>query len=72
MLPHLDENLLRYSDASVWVALTSLKRGYGYALDADGSAAPSLSAAALKEAIDGSKRPQINVNDLRRALETRK
>ncbi len=68
-LQDVDEFLLRYSSASLWVTLASFKRGYGYALDADGGAGPSVSAATLKAAVDGMKKPQIDAEALRQALD---
>jgi hypothetical protein len=57
-----------YSNGSFWARSASLPRGYGYALDADGSAGPSVSEAAVASAISGSKKPQISVEELRRRL----
>jgi hypothetical protein len=69
LFPNIDDKLLRYSSASVWVVNPNLKRGYGYALDADGGAGPSVSEAALSEAIDGLGKPQLSVDELQRALD---
>jgi len=57
-----------YSNGSFWARSESLPRGYGYALDADGSLGPSVSEAAVASAISGSKKPQISVEELRRKL----
>jgi hypothetical protein len=57
-----------YSNGSFWARSASLPRGYGYALDADGSMGPSVSEAAVASAISGSKKPQISVEELRRRL----
>ena len=57
-----------YSNGSFWARSASLPRGYGYALDADGSLGPSVSEAAVASAISGSKKPQISVEELRRRL----
>ena len=68
--PQLDAKLGQYSSFSLWIQSSSLPRGYGYALDADGSAGPSLSAAAMAAAISGIKKPQMSADDLKRALES--
>jgi hypothetical protein len=70
--PQLDEKLARYSSFSLWIRSSALPRGYGYALDADGAAGPSLSAAAMSAAIGGLSKPQINTDDLKRALDAKK
>jgi hypothetical protein len=70
--PQLDERLARYSSLSIWVRSSKLPRGYGYALDADGAAGPSLSAAAMDAAIGGLSKSQISTDDLKRALDARK
>jgi hypothetical protein len=59
------EDLRRYSSTSFWVRSTSLPRGYGYALDADGGAGPDINPAALKAATAGLSKPQIDVQRLR-------
>jgi hypothetical protein len=68
----VDEGLLRYSSASIYVRLSSFPRGYGYGLDADGGAAPEVSAAALKAVLDGSSTPQIDVEQLRQIMNSRR
>jgi hypothetical protein len=70
--PQLDEKLERYSSLSLWIRSSTLPRGYGYALDADGAAGPSLSAAAMDAAIGGLSKSQISTDDLKRALDARK
>jgi hypothetical protein len=57
-----------YSNGSFWARSAGLPRGYGYALDADGSLGPSVSEEAVASAISGSKKPQISVEELRRML----
>jgi hypothetical protein len=61
-----------YSNGSFWARSASLPRGYGYALDADGSLGPSVSAEAVASAISGSKKPQISVEELRRKLDEKR
>jgi hypothetical protein len=68
----LDERLARYSSLSLWVHSSKLPRGYGYALDAEGGAGPSLSAAAMDAAISGLSKSQMSADDLKRALDARK
>jgi hypothetical protein len=68
----LDEKLDRYSSLSLWVRSSKLSRGYGYALDAEGGAGPSLSAAAMDAAISGLSKSQMSADDLKRALDARK
>jgi hypothetical protein len=70
--PQLDEKLARYSSLSIWIRSSKLPRGYGYALDADGGAGPSLSAAAMDAAIGGLSKSQISADALKRALDARK
>jgi hypothetical protein len=67
----LDEKLQRYSSLSIWIRSSGLPRGFGYALDADGTAGPSLSAAAMDAAIGGLSKSQISADDLKRALDSR-
>jgi hypothetical protein len=67
----LDEKLERYSSLSIWIRSSRLPRGFGYALDADGAAGPSLSVAAMNTAIDGLAKPQISADDLKRALDSK-
>jgi hypothetical protein len=64
----IPEDLQRYSSASIWIRSTNLPRGYGYALDADGPAGPDVNPAALKTAIEGSSKSQIDVQRLREIL----
>lgn len=64
----IPEDLLHYSSASVWVRLTKLAWGYGYALDADGTAAPNANPAALRAANAGLLKPQIDPQRLRQIL----
>jgi hypothetical protein len=68
----LDDKLARYSSLSIWVRTSKLPRGYGYALDADGTAGPSLSAAAMSAAISGISKPQISAENLKKALDASK
>jgi hypothetical protein len=68
----LDETLNRYSSLSFWVRSSRLPGGFGYALDADGGAGPSLSAAAMSAAISGIAKSQMSADDLKRALDARK
>ena len=68
----LDEKLDRYSSLSLWVRSSKLPRGHGYALDAEGGAGPSLSAAAMDAAISGLSKSQMSADDLKRALDARK
>jgi hypothetical protein len=70
--PQLDERLERYSSLSIWIRSSRLPRGFGYALDADGGAGPSLSAPAMDAAISGLAKSQISIDDLKRALDSRK
>jgi hypothetical protein len=49
----VQERLQRYSSATFWARSLGFPRGYGYALDADGSADPSVSPATVKTAIEG-------------------
>ena len=65
----VDDNLLRHSSASIWASSPSFPRGYGYGLDADGAAAPSVSPEAVRSAMDG-LRSQINVEEIRRRLDS--
>jgi hypothetical protein len=65
----LDEKLGRYSSLSIWTGSSKLPRGFGYALDADGAAGPSLSAAAMEAAVGGLAKSQISADDLKRALD---
>lgn len=62
------EELLRYSSASFWVRSSKLARGYGYALDADGGAGPSVNPAAVKAATEQQSKPQIDPARLRQIL----
>jgi hypothetical protein len=62
------EDLRRFSSTSFWVRSTSLPRGYGYALDADGGAGPDINPAALKAAAAGLSKSQIDVEHLRNIL----
>ena len=71
LIGEVDERLLRYSSASFWARSASFPRGYGYALDADGGAAPSVNAATLKTVTDGLSKSQISVEELRRRLNAR-
>ena len=64
----IDEKLLRYSSASVWVRGAAFPHSYGYALDADGASGPSVSADALNAYLNGKSDPQIDVGDLQRIL----
>jgi hypothetical protein len=70
--PQLDGKLDQYSSFALWIRSSKLPRGYGYALDADGTAGPSLSAAAMAAAISGISKSQMSPDDLKRALEARK
>jgi hypothetical protein len=64
----IPEDLQRYSSASIWVRSTSLPRGYGYGLDADGGAGPDVNLATLKTATEGLSKSQIDVQRLRAIL----
>jgi hypothetical protein len=66
----LDEKLQRSSSLTMWIRSSKLPRGYGYVLDAEGGAGPSLSPAAMASAISGLSKSQISADDLKRALDS--
>lgn len=68
----IDEKILRNSSFSFWVRSTKLSRGFGYALDADGTAGPSLSSEAMTRAVSGLRKPQVSADDIQQALDARK
>jgi len=65
----IDEPLRQYSSFSIWVRSSKFPRGYGYALDADGTSGPSLSAQAMNAAINGLSKSQISTDAIKRALD---
>jgi hypothetical protein len=65
----IDEPLRQYSSFSIWVRSSKFPHGYGYALDADGAAGPSLSAQAMNAAINGLSKSQISADAIKRALD---
>src|SRR5262249_54384521 len=64
----IPSDLSRFSSATFWVRLTTLPRGYGYALDAMPYADRAGRPAALKAAQEGASRPQIDMQRLRGIL----
>ena len=64
----IPEELQRYSSVTIWVRSTKLACGYGYAVDAEGTARPEVNRALLKSAAQGLSKPQIDVQRLRQVL----
>jgi hypothetical protein len=67
----VSERLRRYASVSFWHSSPTFSRKYGYALDAEGGAQPTVTVTALRQALDGVNRQQLTVNEIRRRLSPR-